>query len=82
MGRNSLYGPKFFNGDLSLQKNFPIRESLFAQFRVDAFNGFNHINAGLPGATNTDTDAVISGQPALNVYTSPRQLQFSLRVQF
>lgn len=82
MGRNSLYGPKFWNGDLSLQKNFPIHESVLAQFRVDAFNGFNHINAGNPATTNTDTDAVITGEPALNVYTNPRQLQFGLRIQF
>jgi outer membrane receptor protein involved in Fe transport len=82
MGRNSVYGPGFFNGDLSLQKNFPIYESLLAQFRVDAYNGFNHINAGNPGTTNTGTDAIITSQPALNVYTNPRQLQFSVRIQF
>ncbi|HLH37354.1 MAG TPA: TonB-dependent receptor [Alloacidobacterium sp.] len=82
MGRNSVYGPGYFNGDLSLQKNFPIHESLLAQFRVDAYNGFNHINPGNPGTTNTDTDAFITSEPALNVYTNPRQLQFSVRVQF
>ncbi len=82
MGRNSLYGPGYFNGDLSLQKNFPIHESLLAQFRVDAYNGFNHINPGNPGTTNTGTDAFITSEPALNVYTNPRQLQFSLRLQF
>jgi outer membrane receptor protein involved in Fe transport len=82
MGRNSLYGPGYFNGDLSLQKNFPIHESLLAQFRVDAYNGFNHINPGNPGTTQTDTNAVITSEPALNVYTNPRQLQFSVRVQF
>ncbi|HYK36902.1 carboxypeptidase regulatory-like domain-containing protein [Alloacidobacterium sp.] len=82
MGRNSVYGPAFFNTDLSLQKNFPIHESLLAQFRVDAYNGFNYINAGNPGTTQTGSDGVITSEPALNVYTNPRQLQFSLRVQF
>jgi outer membrane receptor protein involved in Fe transport len=83
MGRNSVFGPHFFNADLSLQKNFPIYESLLAQFRVDAFNGFNHINAGNPGQTNIDGGAfTITNEPALNVYTNPRQLQFSLRLQF
>ena len=82
MGRNSVYGPGFFNGDLSLQKNFPIRESLLAQFRVDAYNGFNHINPGNPGTTQTGSDAFITSQPGLNVYTNPRQLQFSVRIQF
>ncbi len=82
MGRNSIYGPAYFNTDLSLQKNFPIYESLLLQFRIDAYNGFNYINAGNPGTTNTGTDAVITGEPALNVYTNPRQLQFSFRIQF
>ncbi|HZU08273.1 MAG TPA: TonB-dependent receptor, partial [Pseudacidobacterium sp.] len=83
MGRNSVFGPHFFNADLSMQKNFPIYESLLAQFRVDAFNGFNHINAGNPSQTNIDGGPfVITGEPALNVYTNPRQLQFSLRLQF
>jgi len=82
MGRDAVYGPHFFNGDLSLQKNFPIYESLLLQFRVDAYNGFNHINPGNPGTTNTDTNAYITAEPGLNVYTNPRQLQFSLRIQF
>jgi outer membrane receptor protein involved in Fe transport len=82
MGRNSVYGPGYFNGDLSLQKNFPIYESLLLQFRIDAYNGFNYINAGNPGTTQTGSDAVITGEPALNVYTNPRQLQFSFRIQF
>ncbi len=80
-GRNSRFGPRFFNGDLSLQKNFPIRESLFAQLRVDAFNGFNHINYGNPGG-NVEQDGTISSGPGPNGTTMPRQLQFSFRVQF
>jgi hypothetical protein len=82
IGRNSFMGPGYFNTDLSLAKNFPIRESLTAQFRVDAFNAFNHINAGNPSSTNTGSDGNITGEPALGIYTNPRQLQFSLRMQF
>jgi hypothetical protein len=67
---------------LSLQKNFPILETLTAQFRLDAFNAFNHINPGNPGSTNTGSDGTITGEPALGIYTNPRQLQFSLRLQF
>jgi len=81
VGRNSFMGPGYFNGDLSLQKNFPIHEEILAQFRVDAFNGFNHINPGTP-TTSTGSDGVISSEPALGIYTNPRQMQFSLRVQF
>ena len=75
-------GLDIFSGDLSLQKNFPIRESIFAQFRVDAFNGFNHINPANPSSTETGSDGNINSEPALGIYTNPRQMQFSLRVQF
>ena len=81
VGRNSFIGPGFFNTDLSLQKNVPIHESITGQFRVDAYNAFNHINPGNPSA-NVGSDGVISGEPGLGVYTNPRQLQFSLRVDF
>ncbi|HEX4065661.1 MAG TPA: TonB-dependent receptor [Acidobacteriaceae bacterium] len=82
VGRNSFYGPGYFNGDLSLQKNFPIHESILAQFRIDAFNGFNHINPGTPSSTVTGSAGTITSEPALGIYTNPRQLQFSLRVDF
>ena len=80
--RNSFNGPGYFNDDLSLQKNFPIHESLFAQFRVDAYNGFNHINPANPSTTQTGSAGTITSEPALGIYTNPRQMQFSLRVQF
>ncbi len=81
-GTNSYLGPGYFNGDLSLQKNFPIHEATLVQFRVDAFNGFNHINPGNPSTSQTGSDGTITGEPALGIYTNPRQMQFSLRVQF
>ncbi len=87
-GRNSVFGPNYFNGDLSLSKNFPIRESLFAQFRIDAYNGFNHINFGVPGGPTTEASAnientgSITGGPLPGSSTNPRQLQLSVRMQF
>jgi hypothetical protein len=36
------YGPGINNWDLSLQKQFRIRERAGLQFRLDAFNAFNH----------------------------------------
>ena len=80
-GRNSVFGPRFFNGDLSLQKNVTVRERYTAQFRVDAFNGFNHINYGNPDG-NVQTGGLIGGGPGPNSSTNPRQLQFSGRLQF
>ncbi len=80
-GRNSIYGPGFFNGDLSLQKNVTVREHYTAQLRVDAFNGFNHINYGNPNGNVEQTGSITSG-PGVNGSTNPRQLQFSGRFQF
>ncbi len=77
-GRNNKFGPSFFNADMSLQKNIPIHEQLLAQFRVDAFNAFNHINPGNPGG-NIESEGTITG---LAPGTTARFLQFSLRVQF
>ncbi|TCK73953.1 TonB-dependent receptor domain-containing protein [Acidipila rosea] len=83
LGRNAIFGPHFFNSDISLQKTFPIHENLSAVLRVDGYNAFNHINAGNPSQTNIDGgDGVITGGPGINNSTNPRQLQFSARVQF
>jgi hypothetical protein len=80
-GRNSASGPNFFNTDLSLQKNFLIREKYTFQLRADGFNAFNHINWANPNA-NIDQGGAISSGPFPNSSANPRQLQFSARVQF
>lgn len=49
LGRNAVYGPGFTNMDLTLAKNTKVRENLNVQFRVDAFDVFNHPNYGQPG---------------------------------
>ncbi len=79
-GRNDIFGPSYFNTDLSLQKNFPIHESLFAQFRVDAYNAFNHINPTNPSGSIDQGPQTISGVAPAQFPT--RQLQFSVRLQF
>jgi Carboxypeptidase regulatory-like domain len=38
------HGPRFVSTDMSLQKNWKIRERVTLQFRMDAFNIFNHAN--------------------------------------
>lgn len=49
--RNDQHGPGFINTNLSLFKNFPIYEKVTVQFRVEAFNVFNHANPGNPNST-------------------------------
>jgi outer membrane receptor protein involved in Fe transport len=42
--RNAFTGPGFWNIDLALYKNVPLRERLSLQLRAEAFNAFNHAN--------------------------------------
>jgi len=78
LGRNSLYGPNFFNTDLSVMKSFPIYEAVSIQFRMDAFNVFNYISFGSPSGV----DGTINNGPGKDGTANPRQLQLSFRVQF
>jgi hypothetical protein len=38
----AIYGPAYFNADLGIFKNFPIKENMKLQFRIDGFNFLNH----------------------------------------
>ncbi len=88
--RNSLVGPHTWNVDLAATKTVTIHEGLTAQFRADAFNAFNHINASAPSPFYTQfglaayiDDPYIGGQifnRALG--TTPRQLDFAAKIQF
>jgi hypothetical protein len=77
-GRNTLLGPGRTNFDTSLFKTFPVHEQMFFQFRVEAFNVFNHPQFGYPNQT--------VGNPQVGQITSivgnARNLQASLRFQF
>jgi Carboxypeptidase regulatory-like domain/TonB dependent receptor len=77
-GHNNYFGPKFFNTDLSLQKTFAIWENVVTKFRFDAYNAVNHINPGNPGGNIQNVGSITGEAPG----PGPRQLEFSLRVQF
>jgi hypothetical protein len=84
VGLNTYRGPSFFNTDLALGKSFAVWESVLVKFRMDAFNAFNHINPGNPGG-NIEGSGTITGEANgcfPNGDCGPRQLEFSLRVQF
>jgi hypothetical protein len=54
-GNAILRGPKFYNLDFSLFKNFPIRESVKLQFRAEMFNIFNTPNFNPPSGNSLTT---------------------------
>jgi len=83
-GRNTYFGPKFFTSDLAVTKAFTVWENVVVKFRTDAYNAFNHINAGNPGGSIQSAGS-ITGEAAGCVPNSscgPRQIELSLRVQF
>jgi hypothetical protein len=49
MARNSLFGSGFHQWDLSVTKNWRIKERLTAQFRAEIFNALNSTNFAGPG---------------------------------
>ncbi|MGA7159287.1 MAG: carboxypeptidase regulatory-like domain-containing protein [Acidobacteriaceae bacterium] len=79
-GRNNAWGPHLFNSDISLMKNFLLSRYTL-QFRMDAYNAFNHINFGLPGG-NVEQNGNITSGPGPNGTSNPRQLQFTARFVF
>lgn len=69
-GINYLYGPGLINFDMSVQKEFAIKERVRFQFRLDAFNVFNHTNftgynLNLSYLPFTLNNGIPTGQPAL-----------------
>jgi hypothetical protein len=87
IGRNSFHGPSGFYSDMSAVKKFQITEKLNAQFRVDAFNIFNHpvyaFSANNGASTCIDCQGGNNGKiTSLEGGTTMRQLQFAVRFDF
>src|SRR5262249_61249848 len=77
-GRNLLHGPGLVNVDYSLFKNFPIKERMKLQFRVELFNALNHPNFNNPAATfGNGNFGFITSTSAEN-----RDIQFGLKLAF
>jgi hypothetical protein len=75
--RNSAYGPRQFNTDFALRKEFKITERQAAEFRWESFNLFNTVNFSNPAATfgNTNFGVITSAG-------DPRVMQLAIRYQF
>ena len=86
LGRNALVGPGFSNVDLSLAKTTKITERLRNEFRVEAFDLFNHPNLGNPGTNalvNSSSFGVISStRGPTGDAGSSRQIQFAMKFIF
>jgi hypothetical protein len=76
-GTSPLYSMHVADADLSLFKNFPIREKMAVTFRAEVFNVFNIQNYGVPDSPTDTTAGVIT-----NNVTTPREIQLGLHLSF
>jgi hypothetical protein len=90
-GYNSLRGPSGFYSDLSVTKDIPIGERVKAQFRMDAFNVFNHPvyafsgNNGANNCIDCQNSSLTSNNGRITdieAGTTMREIQFALRFTF
>jgi len=91
--RNFVRGFGAWQMDAAVRREFPIHESLKLQFRVEAFNVFNHPNFGaissyyFPGSqtfglATTTLAASLGGLSPLYQSGGPRSMQFALKLTF
>jgi len=87
LGRNVIIGPGFDDVDLSLYKDTKVTERTTVEFRVDAFNLFNHPNFGQPNrfvstAAGNSFGQISSTRFPVGDAGSSRQLQLALKFMF
>jgi hypothetical protein len=77
LGNGAVRGPGSWSGDLSLSKNFRLKERVTLQVRTDMFNATNHVNLNDPSTgLNGATFGEISGAGSMRV------IQFNGRLRW
>jgi hypothetical protein len=89
VGRNTFTGPRAFTDDMSIAKNFSVTERVKLQFRMDAFNLFNHPvldfssqDGQATGGTCIDCSGKNGKIQDIQFGTTMRELQFGLKLTF
>mgnify|MGYP000042663295 CR=1 FL=1 len=75
--RNSVRGPKLYQFDMGLHKQFAITERMGLQFRFEAFNLFNRTNLAFADSNRTSANF-----GRLQNQFPSRELQFALKFIF
>ena len=79
-GVGTVIGPSFFTYDMTLHKNFRIRERYNLQFRAEAYNPLN-----IPMLANPETEVTSSNFARIRTSNSaytPRNIQLGVRLDF
>jgi outer membrane receptor protein involved in Fe transport len=85
VGRNSLRGPRYFDSDLALFKNFTITERAKAQFQFQFYNIFNHVNLANPdGCVDCLSSGVNTGGKITGIAANSqlRSLTYGFKLSF
>jgi hypothetical protein len=77
VGRNTLDGPGSAVLNLSLLKNFRLREAATLQFRAESFNALNRANFNLP-----QNFVGAAGFGSITSAQAARQIQFGMKILF
>lgn len=86
--RNQFRRPRVWNLDLSLFKQFRVKERFQPEFRLEAVNVFNHTNWGTPVTSFTAlnflqfTPGSVDGGGGTTNTPGARRIQLGLRLQF
>ncbi len=81
VGRNVIFGPKNSQGDLSVFKNWKLRERLSITYRFEATNLFNHVNHSVPNLY-LDSGTTTTFLNPTETEATPRVIVMGLRLQF
>jgi hypothetical protein len=92
-GRNIARGFDAVQDDMSLRRDFPIKEQVGVEFRMEAYNLFNHPifgniynslsdGASLFGQVSNTENTQLGGLGGIYQVGGPRSLQASLKVHF
>ena len=83
VGRGVFTGPGLADLDFSLLKTTRLTERASLQFRAEFFNFLNHPNFGTPNATVFSSGAINASAGLITTLaTTPRQIQFGLKLMF
>ena len=86
-GRNIIRGPGLQEWDISIFKNFPVREQMHFEFRAEFFNAFNHVNPlfGIPGQISQEPTTLELGTSQFGFAAgarAPREIQLAMKFYF
>jgi hypothetical protein len=80
-GVGILYGPKYWNWDLGLSKDFYFDDKRYLTFRIEAFNVLNHPNFALQAGAGNIADPTTFGK-ILNTFSAPRIVELVVRFTY